>query len=428
MNTSGSFSLKRTWKNTSGSDTYDEISTKRLKSDYVSGISQDYFNLSNPIIGPPNTELDGNEKPGQLRFKYYTEVQKGLLQVYDGSEWVSLNELEDSSLWYLSDNVVNIKNNYKLNLTNDLIVKDIRIPSAMTFYANTPTDPIIYFGYYDSELEPSLPTASINLYNGNIIANFYPRYVYPGNYIKTNNNGELVAAPNSAYLSSINQNLSKTSNVEFGRLSITANTYDDQATVTFYVNGADVFYCLTRDGNSWHRFRTSNSEDICYFRNDKACHFYGYVTFHGGHGDSSSKRYKKNIQNIDYEIFKEILNVDAKSYILKCNNTKNIGIIAEDIYDNCKNLRDYILHYEPVEDLTKTNNNKKVEVEEKYKFTQDNKEYVVDGIKYQNITVVLLEIIKNQQQEINNLKEQLSIISNNVQELINTVNNLPQNQ
>ena len=51
----------------------------------MSGISQDHFNVSNPIIGPPNTELDGNEKPGQMRFKYYTEAQKGLLQVYDGS-------------------------------------------------------------------------------------------------------------------------------------------------------------------------------------------------------------------------------------------------------------------------------------------------------------------------------------------------------
>jgi|SRR5690606_10414976 len=93
--------------------------------------------------------------------------------------------------------------------------------------------------------------------------------------------------------------------------------------------------------------------------------------FVGGHSDGSSKRYKKNIQSIDYEIFKEILNVNAKSYILKCNNTKNIGIVAEDIYDNCKNLRDYILHYESVEDLTKENNNKKVELDEKYTFTKN---------------------------------------------------------
>ena len=490
MNTSGSFSLKRPWKNTSGSDTYDEISTKRLKSDYVSGISQDYFNLSNPIIGPPNTELDGNEKPGQLRFKYYDEVQKGLLQVYDGSEWVSLNELEDSSLWHLSDNVVNIKNNYKLNLTNDLIVKEdlivknIRIPSEMTFYANTPgTNAIINFGYYDSQFGQYRTTASINLYSGLITAHIKPKSVLPNKFIKSDEDGELfiapnsaflslvdqnlsqtgnvefnfvtahikpksvlpseyiktdavgklVAAPNSAYLSSINQNLSKTSDVEFGRLSISARLYirspnDDQPSMSFYSHNDDTYYHLIKEGNYWHRFRNGAFEDICDFRSSKDCHFYGYVSFHGGHGGDSSKRYKKNIQNIDYEILKEILNVDAKSYILKCNNSKNIGIIAEDIYDNCKNLRDYLLHYESVENLTKANNNKKVEVEEKYKFTQDNKEYVVNGIKYQNITVILLEIIKNQQQEINNLKEQLNIISNNVQELINTVNNLLQNQ
>lgn len=226
MNTSGSFSLKRSWKNTSGSDTYDEISTKRLKSDYVSGISQDHFNVSNPIIGPPNTQLDGNEKPGQMRFKYYTEAQKGLLQVYDGSEWVSLNELEDSSLWHLSDNVVSIKNNYKLNLTNDLIVKgdlivkDIRIPSAMTFYANTSTDPIISYGYYDSQLGQYMPTASINLYNGNITANIKPKSVLPDKHIKTDENGELVAAPNSACLSTIDQILSINSEVEFKSIKI----------------------------------------------------------------------------------------------------------------------------------------------------------------------------------------------------------------
>src|SRR5690606_1630011 len=168
-------------------------------------------------------------------------------------------------------------------------------------------------------------------------------------------------------------------------------------------------------------------DNICVFRSSKECYFYGYVSFLGGASTSSSIRYKKNIQNIDYEILKEILNVDAKSYILKCNNSKNIGIVAEDIYDNCKNLRDYILHYEPVEDLTKANNNKKVEVEEKYKFTKDNKEYVVDGIRYQNITVILLEIVKKQQQEIDKLKNQINNLIENNQELINTVNILKDN-
>ena len=220
MNTSGSFSLKRPWKNTSGSDTYDEISTKRLKSDYVSGISQDYFNLSNPIIGPPNTQLDGNEKPGQLRFKYYDALQKGLLQVYDGSEWVSLNELEDSSLWYLSDNVVNIKNNYKLNLTNDLIVKSIRIPSEMTFYANPPTNAIINYGYYDSQLGHYVTTASINLYSGLITAHIKPKSTLPNKFVKTDEDGELFIAPNSACLSSVDQLLGRDDNVKFNRVSL----------------------------------------------------------------------------------------------------------------------------------------------------------------------------------------------------------------
>src|SRR5690606_1727885 len=165
-----------------------------------------------------------------------------------------------------------------------------------------------------------------------------------------------------------------------------------------------------------------NFEDICVFRNDKVCHFYGYVSFLGGSSAGSSIRYKKNIQNIDYEILKEILNVNAKSYILKCNNTKNIGIVAEDIYDNCKNLRDYILHYESVENLTKENDNKKVELNDKYTFTKDNKEYVVEGIKYQNITVILLEIIKKQQNEIENMKQRITRLEEQVGLLLSKIN------
>src|SRR5690606_41130524 len=46
-----------------------------------------------------------------------------------------------------------------------------RIPSTMTFYANTPTNAIINFAYYDSEFGQYMPTASIDLYSGLITAN-----------------------------------------------------------------------------------------------------------------------------------------------------------------------------------------------------------------------------------------------------------------
>src|SRR5690606_41772936 len=65
--------------------------------------------------------------------------------------------------------------------------------------------------------------------------------------------------------------------------------------------------------------------------------------------------------------------------------------------------------------------------DEKYKFTKNNKEYVVDGIKYQNITVILLEIVKKQQSKITQLENQINNILANNQELINTVNILKEN-
>src|SRR5690606_27027034 len=185
-----------------------------------------------------------------------------------------------------------------------------------------------------------------------------------------------------------------------------------------YSYNNDAFHYLYGPGNTWHRFRNSDFEDIVVFRSSKESYFYGYVSFLAGSSGASSIRYKKNIQNIDYEILKEILNINAKSYILKCNNTKNIGIIAEDIYDSCKNLRDYILHYELVENIIKENDNKNVQLDEKYKFTKDNKEYIVDGIKYQNITVILLEIVKNQQNEIDKLKNQITQLENQINNIL----------
>jgi hypothetical protein len=549
MNTSGSFSLKRTWKNTSGSDTYDEITTKRLKSDYVSGISQDYFNLSNPIIGPPNTQLDGNEKPGQLRFKYYDALQKGLLQVYDGSEWVSLNELEDSSLWHLSDNVVNIKNNYKLNLTNDLIVKgdlnvkDIRIPGAMTFYANPSTDPIINFGYYDSQFGQYRTTASINLYSGLITAHIKPKSVLPNKFIKSDENGELFIAPNSAYLSSVDQLLGKDNNVKFNRVSLWEDPGGDpnsflgfetsdsqldyytgnscshvfkvgsknnardvmriphQGPLTYYSNSKDINNTGLRlqnnyvfdnpedglgVGNKISFYHSCRSEEdyiresgtIEVKRESNVNYADTFLQLHllrsmdrstGGDrqllkalqlnslgqlevnelflknliissGDyplmltledrvvkySSSKKYKENIKTISPDISDDILNLNIKEFnYIDAPEKKSIGYIAEEVHELCPNIRDYIVSYLPVDKIPEKYKNK---LQTKDIYTKNKKEVTPDAINYQLLTVLLVEQIKKQKTEINNLKEQLSIISNNVQELINTVNNLLQNQ
>lgn len=543
MNTNGSFSLKRSWKNMSGSDTYDEITTKRLKSDYVSGISQEHFNLSNPIIGSPNTQLDGNEKPGQLRFIHYDEAQKGLLQIYDGSEWDTLNKLE---LWYLSDNMASIKNNYKVNLTNDLIV------------------------------------------NGN----FIPKLVLPNNYMKTNENGELVAAPNSTYLSTIDQNLSKNSDVKFE--NITTNNINVQTinevsvenlghshlnkvlideidqslsknsdvefnsikispskwnspklilyepplfpndkysigirtdNMNFHVRGgAFVFYTGGSNGDGTELFRIKDDGQIIAQSNSaylvstglvlqnnyswvghggvgvgnrirfrhrlndsdgiplgiydfgnisiyrESPYYYGDSGFllqlrrtedrvNGGEGDlfdalrinsegnvtcisltqTSSKRYKSDIKDIDSnKIIDDIMKLNIKEYKNQFN-IKSIGLIAEDVYDNCSNIRDYLCCFRNINQLQEKD--KKI-IENKYKITKDKEEFVLDSLNYTALSVLLLEVVKNQQNEIGNLKNQINnlmennqnlintveLLKSKVQELINTVNNLPQNQ
>ena len=96
------------------------------------------------------------------------------------------------------------------------------------------------------------------------------------------------------------------------------NPDNGQPSISFYTHNNDIYYHLITSGNYWHRFINSNFDDICVFRSSKECYFSGYVSFMAGSSGASSIRYKKNIQNIDYELLKEILNVNAKSYILKC--------------------------------------------------------------------------------------------------------------
>src|SRR5690606_4881269 len=114
---------------------------------------------------------------------------------------------------------------------------------------------------------------------------------------------------NKTYLDIIDQNLSKNSHPEFDLIRIKGKldfrTYSEEHDISIYNYNNDAFYYLYGTGNTWHRFRNSDFEDICVFRSSKECYFYGYGSFLAGASGASSIRYKKNIQNIDYEILKE---------------------------------------------------------------------------------------------------------------------------
>ncbi|OGC07838.1 hypothetical protein A2230_02840 [candidate division WOR-1 bacterium RIFOXYA2_FULL_36_21] len=99
-------------------------------------------------------------------------------------------------------------------------------------------------------------------------------------------------------------------------------------------------------------------------------------------GNSSSRRYKTDIKDLDENYYK-ILEAKPKKFKYKDSGTKSIGYIAEDFDDlGLKNLVAY------------------------------DKENRPDAISYDKISIYLIEIIKDQQTEIKQLKDRLDAIEN----------------
>src|SRR5690606_723027 len=120
--------------------------------------------------------------------------------------------------------------------------------------------------------------------------------------------------------------------------------------------------------------------------------------------DTSSKRYKSNIQKIDENLLDEVFNINVKTFDDTEGNS-SIGLIAEQIFIDCPNLRDYLLCYVDVNKLSKNQQDK---VEHKYKILRNGKIMTCDSVDYRLIGVLLLEIVKKQQQEIDKLKNQIN--------------------
>jgi hypothetical protein len=93
---------------------------------------------------------------------------------------------------------------------------------------------------------------------------------------------------------------------------------------------------------------------------------------------SSSRRYKENINPLT-DNFSLILNAEPKSYTYKSSGQKDIGYIAEDF--DAAGLKDLVIY---------------------------NKDGQPDALKYDKIAVYLLEIIKQQQKDIDDLKKRLT--------------------
>ena len=144
--------------------------------------------------------------------------------------------------------------------------------------------------------------------------------------------------------------------------------------------------------------------------------YYGELT------QQSSKMFKTNIQTISDEIIGEIFNINGKMYIK--NNQNEIGLILEELLDNCPLLSKYLASYLEINEL---NPEIKSKIDNKYIITKNNKKYVPYGIKYTNIIPLLLEIIKRQRDKINKLEKQINNILENHEQLIKTIDTLKQN-
>ena len=103
----------------------------------------------------------------------------------------------------------------------------------------------------------------------------------------------------------------------------------------------------------------------------------GNATLTGVFTENSSLRYKKDIETIKYGLDK-VLQMRGVTYVKKDNDVKEIGVIAEEMYEI---LPDVVLK---------------------------NEEGIIDSVSYGRITAVLIEAIKDLKQEIN---EQNLIIS-----------------
>src|SRR5690606_10787404 len=126
------------------------------------------------------------------------------------------------------------------------------------------------------------------------------------------------------------------------------------------------------------------------------------------------------------DISDEILNLEAKTYIMNFDKTNkvNLGLIAEDIYLKCPKIRDFVCEYQNIKLIDK---NYRKDIDDQFTFTKNNEKYVVEGIKYNAIIALLIEQLKKQKNKIDKLENQINNLIGTNNEIINTLNILKDN-
>jgi hypothetical protein len=152
---------------------------------------------------------------------------------------------------------------------------------------------------------------------------------------------------------------------------------------TFYrglMNGNSRFSIGT-DGSANVQIRTGNNVGLRLGVNEDAISIAngGNVTFSGTITENSSIRYKENVEPIKYGLDK-VLQMRGVTYNKKDNGVKEVGVIAEEIY---KVLPEVVLK---------------------------NEEGEPDSISYGRIVGVLIEGMKEQQKQIQELKLEIELL------------------
>jgi hypothetical protein len=172
--------------------------------------------------------------------------------------------------------------------------------------------------------------------------------------------GTTISYDNSTYLSTSGGTL--TGNLTISKASpyIYLTNTTNSVTSQIFASGNDLF--IQNPSTGW-----------LYLGNSTNTYVYGNFYVNGAITEASALRYKEDIQVIESGLDK-VLKMRGVSYIKKNNKQKEIGVIAEEMNEIIPDV------------------------------VSKNKEGDVESVSYSRLTAVLIEAIKEQQQQINELK------------------------
>jgi len=193
--------------------------------------------------------------------------------------------------------------------------------------------------------------------------------------LSTTNIARLATTGSNTFTGTISINSGTTGFLTLGASNSYGSVSSGGGGATIYLNGAtrggtttaaSNTIVVATDGEVYITNGAANSNKIVVATN-------GNTTFSGTITESSSLRYKENVETIKYGLDK-VLQMRGVTYDKKDNGVKEIGVIAEEIYEVLPEL------------------------------VLKNEEGEIDSVSYGRITAVLIEAIKEQQKQIEELK------------------------